>query len=280
MGLAAPPAVFYRYAPDRKTEQAQALLKDCRGYLHADAYAGFRNLYEPHPMTGEARLTEVACWAHARRKIYEVHAQTASPMAASLLTKIADLFAIEADIRGKSPEQRSAARREHAVPLLEQLKCAFDSMLGQISGKSALAQALRYSLSRWEALTRYTQDGRLDICNNAAERAIRPLAIGRKNWLFAGSDPGGQRAAIIYTLNRNGKNERHRSGSLSSRRHRPHRRSPGKADRRNPALEHHTVIAKSAAITVRLHMNQRQGVCFPTLLNALSIGMMDRIGYA
>ena len=108
-GSAAPPAAFYRYAPDRKAEQAQALLKDCRGYLHADAYSGFRNLYEPHPLTGEAQLTEVACWAHARRKIYEVHAQTASPAAASLLTKIAELFAIESDIRGKSPEQRLAA---------------------------------------------------------------------------------------------------------------------------------------------------------------------------
>lgn len=199
-GSAVPPAAFYRYAPDRKAEQARALLKDCRGYLHADAYGGFKNLYEPHPLTGEAQLTEVACWAHARRKIYEVHEQTASPAAASLLAKIAELFAIESDIRGKAPQHRLAARADQAVPLLARLKCEFESTLARISGKSALAQALRYSLSRWEALTRYTTDGRLDICNNAAERAIRPLAIGRKNWLFAGSDEGGQRAAVIYTL--------------------------------------------------------------------------------
>ena len=195
-----PPAAFYRYAPDRKAEQAQALLKDCRGYLHADAYGGFKQLYEPHPITGEAKLTEVACWAHARRKIYEVHAATSSPAAKTLLDQIAALFAIEAGIRGSNPDQRLAIRREQAVPLLAQLKIDFESTLAQVSGKSALAQALRYALSRWEALTRYTTDGRLDICNNAAERAIRPLAIGRKNWLFAGSDLGGERAATIYTL--------------------------------------------------------------------------------
>jgi transposase len=195
-----PPAAFYRYAPDRKAEQAQALLRDCRGYLHADAYGGFRNLYEPHPVTGEAKLMEVACWAHARRKIYEVHAATASPAARLLLYKIGELFAIEAEIRGKMPDQRLAIRTEHAIPLLAQLKTDFETALTQVSGKSALAQALRYALSRWDALSRYTTDGRLDICNNAAERAIRPLAIGRKNWLFAGSDLGGERAAVMYTL--------------------------------------------------------------------------------
>ncbi len=195
-----PPAAFYRYAPDRKAEQAQALLKDCRGYLHADAYGGFRHLYEPHPITGHVKLIEVACWAHARRKIYEVHAQTASPAAQLLLTRIAELFALEADIRGRTPEQRLAVRAERSAPLLARIKTEFESTLAQVSGKSALAMALRYALSRWDALCRYTTDGRLDICNNAAERAIRPLAIGRKNWLFAGSDAGGERAATIYTL--------------------------------------------------------------------------------
>jgi transposase len=199
-GSAVPPAAFYRYAPDRKGEQAQALLKDCRGYLHADAYGGFKHLYEPHPITGEAPLMEVACWAHARRKIYEVHAATSSPAARMLLDRIAELFAIEAAIRGQAPEQRLAVRKGQSAQLLADLKTAMESALTRVSGKSTLAQALRYALSRWDALSRYTTDGRLDICNNAAERAIRPLAIGRKNWLFAGSDPGGERAAIIYTL--------------------------------------------------------------------------------
>jgi transposase len=199
-GSGVPPAVFYRYAPDRKSEQAEALLKGCRGYLHADAYSGFSNLYKPTTIHGDVRLLEVACWAHARRKIYEVHAATASPAAQALLAQIGELFAIEAEIRGCQPEVRLAARIERSVPLLAQMKAEFETVLSRISGKSSLAQALRYSLSRWESLTRYTTDGRLDICNNAAERAIRPVAIGRKNWLFAGNDGGGERAATMYTL--------------------------------------------------------------------------------
>jgi transposase len=199
-GSGVPPAVFYRYAPDRKAEQAAALLKDCQGFLHADAYGGFSDLYRPDPITGTARLVEVACWAHARRKIYEVHAATQSPAAQELLERIGELFAIEADIRGHQPQERLAVRTEQSVPLLTQMKIRFEETLNKISGKSSLAKALRYSLSRWDALTRYTTDGRLDICNNAAERAIRPLAIGRKNWTFAGSDSGGVRAATMYTI--------------------------------------------------------------------------------
>jgi transposase len=195
-----PPAVFYRYAPDRKSEQAETLLKGCRGYLQADAYSGFSNLYKPTTIHGDVRFLEVACWAHARRKIYEVHAATASPAAEILLERIAELFAIEQQVNGCPSEIRLAARRARAIPLLAQMKAEFEGVLSRISGKSTLAQALRYSLSRWESLTRYTTDGRLDICNNAAERAIRPIAIGRKNWLFAGSDDGGKRAATIYTL--------------------------------------------------------------------------------
>ena len=199
-GSGVPPAVFYRYAPDRKSEQAEALLKGCRGFLHADAYAGFNDLYRPDPLTGEIRLVEVACWAHARRKLYEVHVATKSPAAQELLERIGELFAIEADIRGHQPQERLAVRAERSVPLLAQMKTRFEETLDKISRKSSLAQAIRYSLSRWDALTRYTTDGRLDICNNAAERAIRPLAIGRKNWTFAGSDSGGDRAATIYTI--------------------------------------------------------------------------------
>lgn len=195
-----PPAVFYRYTPDRKAKQAEALLKGCRGFLHADAYAGFNPLYLPDPLTGEARFMEVACWAHARRKLYEVHVSTASPAAESLLTQIGGLFAIEANIKGKSPEERRMARVEKAVPLLADIKQQCETTLSRISAKSPLARAIRYSLTRWDALTRYTSDGRLDICNNAAERAIRPLALGRKNWTFAGSDTGGERAAVLYTI--------------------------------------------------------------------------------
>lgn len=199
-GSTAPPAVFYRYSPDRKSEHAQSLLDGCRGFLHADAYAGFNELYRPDPLTGVARLTEVACWAHARRKVYDVHHATESPAAKEMLERIGELFAIEEEIHGCPPAARQAVRTERSAPLLSQMKSRFEETLNKISQKSPLAKALGYSLSRWDALTRYTTDGRLDICNNAAERAIRPLALGRKNWLFAGADSGGERAATLYTI--------------------------------------------------------------------------------
>ena len=195
----APPAVFYRYSPDRKGVRAGELLKDCKGFLHADAWPGFESLYAAGP-SGPAQLEQVSCWAHARRKIYEVHVANGSPAAKELLDGIGKLFAIEETIRGKPPDARLKARREQAVPLLQKLKSRMEDILSRISGKSAFAGAIRYALSRWPSLTRYTTDGRLDISNNAAERAIRPLTLGRKNWLFAGSDGGGERAAVIYTL--------------------------------------------------------------------------------
>jgi hypothetical protein len=195
-----PPAVFYRYSADRKAEHAGALLEGCGGYLHADGYAGFNILYETSVITGKSPMMEVACWAHVRRKIYEVCEATGSAAARDLLEHMAALFKIEADIRGRSREERRAARIEHALPLLAALKVAMESALVRGSKKSALSQAIRYALTRWPALVRYTEDGRLEMTNNAAERAIRPIAIGRKNWTFAGSDDGGRRAAVMYTL--------------------------------------------------------------------------------
>ena len=137
---------------------------------------------------------------HARRGLYEVHLATASPIAREALERIADLFAIERELRGLEPEARRDARRERSLPLLEELKAFLDASLARVSGKGSLAGAIRYALSRWEALTRFTTDGRLEMSNNAAERAIRPLALGRKNYLFAGSDAGGRRAAAVYTI--------------------------------------------------------------------------------
>ena len=193
-GSTSPPAAWYRYAPDRKAEQAEVLLRGCRGFLHADAYAGFKTLYTPD------RLTEVACWAHARRKIYEAHAATGSVIAQGALERIAALFAIEKLVMGKSPEDRLAARQQQSLPLLAELKNFMDQALTKISSKSSLAGAMRYALTRWTALTIYANDGHLEMTNNAAERAIRPLALGRKNWLFAGSDAGGDRAAMMYSI--------------------------------------------------------------------------------
>jgi transposase len=196
----APPAVSYLYSPDRKGEHARTLLEACQGFLHADGYAGFDRLYEPATTTGEARLVEVACWAHGRRKLFDVHATTGSAIAKEALERIAALFEVEAQVNGRHPGRRLAIRQERSLPLLAELKDFLDGALDRISRKSALALAIRYSLSRWPALCRFAHDGRLEMTNNAAERAIRPLALGRKNYLFAGSDSGGRRAAILYTL--------------------------------------------------------------------------------
>ena len=143
--------------------------------------------------------------SHVRRKFFDVHQSTGSPIAREALAKIGELFEIERAIAGKPPGQRQAVRMEKAKPKLDALARWLDSQLQLIPGKSDLAGAIRYARSRWEALTCYCNDGRLEISNNAAENAIRPVALGRKNWLFAGSDAGGERAAIFYTLIRSAK---------------------------------------------------------------------------
>ena len=142
----------------------------------------------------------MACWAHARRKFYEIHALHASPTTSEALAKIAALYAIEDEIRGKPAELRREVRQSRAKPLLDQLHKWMEKAVRQLSPKSETAAAIRYSLSRWRALTRYLDDGRLEMDNNSAERALRVVALGRKNYLFAGSDTGGERAAAIYSL--------------------------------------------------------------------------------
>jgi transposase len=199
-GGPAPPAVGYLYSPDRKSEHARALLEGCHAFLHADGYAGFNGLYVPDARSGDARLVEVACWAHCRRKLFEVHAATGSAIAQEALEQMAALFKIEAELNGLEPKRRRAVRQERSLPLLADLKDYLTGAFASISRKSSLAGAIRYSLARWPALCRFAHDGRLEMTNNAAERAIRPLALGRKNYLFAGSDAGGRRAAILYTL--------------------------------------------------------------------------------
>jgi transposase len=199
-GSSNPPAAYYRYSPDRKGEHAQTLLATASGFLHADAYAGFDKLYEPDARTGRPRLEPVACWAHARRELFDEHVKTKSPIALAALEKIGALFAIEREINGQSAEIRRTARQARSLPLLADLKAYLETSLDRISRKSELAKAIRYSLNRWEALSRYADDGRLEMTNNAAERAIRPLTLGRRNWTFLGSDAGGNRAAILFTL--------------------------------------------------------------------------------
>ena len=189
-----PPAVWFAYSPDRQGRHPRDHLRGFRGALHADGYAGFNGLYE----TGST--VEVACWAHVRRKFYDLHHAHASPLAAEALQRIGALYAVEAELRGHPAEVRWRGRQARAGPRLDALRAWLDRTLRQLSQKSALAEAIRYALIRWTALTRYRDDGRLEIDNNAAERALRVVALGRKNFLFAGSDAGGERAAAIYTL--------------------------------------------------------------------------------
>jgi transposase len=193
-GSGQPPAAVFFYSPDRKGEHPQSHLKTFKGILHADGYAGFNAIFE------RPEVTEAACWAHVRRKFFDVHAANASPIAKEALDRIAALYAIEAHIRGWPPDERQRYREHHATPLITALKAWLEAALPKLSGKSDSAGAMRYGLSRWQALTRFVHDGHIEIDNNAAERAIRGIALGRKNYLFAGSDTGGNRAAAIYSL--------------------------------------------------------------------------------
>lgn len=186
--------MWFRYSPDRKGERPLAHLRDFNGVLQADGYAGFNRLYE----TG--RVVEAACWAHVRRAFYDIALKDKSPIAQEALERIQTLFAIEAEIRGRSAEERRAVRQARAGPLLEDLHHWFAHTVGKLSKKSPLALAIRYALARWTALTRYRDDGHLELDNNAAERALRAVALGRKNFMFLGSDSGGERAEIIYSL--------------------------------------------------------------------------------
>jgi len=189
-----PPASVFFYSPNRKGEHPREHLKCFKGTLHADGYAGFNAMFE----TGD--IAEAACWAHVRRKFFDVHAANGSPIAKEALDRIGALYGIEEEARGRPPDERRRLRRDRSKPLLDALYAWLAATKPKLSPKSDLAAAIRYALSRWTALTRYIADGRLEIDNNAAERAIRPLALGRKNYLFAGSDAGGERAAAIYSL--------------------------------------------------------------------------------
>ena len=193
------PAVFYRYSADRKGERPRGHLEGFSGYLHADAFAGYEALYRANG-NQPPRIVHVACMAHARRKIFEVFDATKSPIAEEALRRIQELYAIEAQINGCSPEQRRAARQTRSKPLLDAFHDWLQAQRRRLSGKAPLGKAFQYALTRWDALTRYVKDGRLSIDNNLAERLLRGIAVTRKNFLFLGSDRGGERAAAIYTI--------------------------------------------------------------------------------
>jgi transposase len=193
-GDVAAPAVWFTYSPDRRGEHPHRHLATFHGTLQADAYAGFNRLYD------SGRIREAACWAHVRRKFFDLHQAHASPIATEAIERIGQLYAIEQEIRGRSPDERQRARDLRSRPLLTSLHEWFKAALTKLSRKSELAATIGYALGRWAALVRYCDDGLLEIDNNAAERALRAVALGRKNYLFAGSDSGGERAAALYSL--------------------------------------------------------------------------------
>jgi transposase len=166
--------------------------------MQADAYAGFNRLYEANRKPGP--IMEAACWAHARRKFFDLARISKAPIAIEAVERMDALFAIEREINGLPPAQRVAARNERSRSLVIELERWFREQRARVSKNSETGKAIDYSLKRWSALSRFLDDGRLCMSNNAAERELRAVAMGRKNWTFAGSDEGGKRAAAIYTL--------------------------------------------------------------------------------
>jgi transposase len=189
-----PPAVAYVYAPDRTASQPMTHLAGFKGILQVDGYAGYRALAQK----GDVSLA--FCWSHVRRRFYDRAVAEASPIANEALQRIASLYAVEKDIRGRFPDERRAARQERSRPIVAELEPWLRARLALISKKSKLAEAIRYALARWEGLCRFLDDGRIEIDSNTVERSIRPLALNRKNALFAGSDGGGDNWAVIATL--------------------------------------------------------------------------------
>ena len=189
-----PPCVWYRFTVDRKGEHPVSHLSDYKGWVHADGYAGFNGLFGP------GKADEMACVAHVRRKFVDVYKAQGGAIAEEAIKRIAALYGVEKQARGNSPEQRVVLRQEQAKPLFDDLEQWLGAQLSKISGKTPLAQAIRYALNRLPKARAYLENGILELDNNTVERAMKPVALGRKNWLFAGSEGGGKAMAIAFTL--------------------------------------------------------------------------------
>lgn len=189
-----PPGVAYVYAPDRTAERPAAHLAGFTGVLQVDGYAGYRTLAE------KGKVALAFCWSHVRRRFYEINAASPAPVAAEALARIGALYKIETEIRGQPADERRRVRQARALPIVAALRPWLTAELEHVSRKSAMANAIRYVLTRWEGLARFLDDGRIELDSNIVERAIRPIALGRKNHLFAGSDGGGAHWAILASL--------------------------------------------------------------------------------
>jgi transposase len=193
-----PPAAVFYYSRDRGGEYPEQHLAGFAGLMQADAYAGFNRLYKADRKGGP--IIEAVCWAHARRKFFDLAKINKAPIASEVVARIDWLFGIEREINGLAPQQRVGVRTERSRRSIIELESWLREQRARVSKNSDTGKAIDYSLKRWTALTRFLDDGRLCMTNNAAERELRAIAVGRKNWTFAGSDEGGRRAAAIYTL--------------------------------------------------------------------------------
>ena len=194
----APPAVVYSYAPGRGGDHAAALLKGYSGVLQTDGYAAYRSLADPKRAGGPVTLA--FCWAHWRRQFFDLAKSPPAPIATEALKRIAELYEIETEIRGNSAEERRAVRQQKTKPLVAALKTWLEKTLAQVAGRSSIAQAIRYGLNLWDGLVRFLDDGRIEIDSNTVERSMRPIALNRKNALFAGSDEGAENWAMLASL--------------------------------------------------------------------------------
>jgi transposase len=193
-----PPAVVYTYAPGRGADHAIALLKGFSGVLQTDGYSAYKALAEADRPRGAIMLAH--CWAHCRRRFFELAKGGAAPVASEALRRIAELYTIEASIRGQDAANRKAARLRRSKAPVDDLKLWLEARLREASGRSPLAEAIRYALARWAGLTYFLQDGRVELDTNPVERTMRPIALNRKNALFAGSDEGAGNWAVLATL--------------------------------------------------------------------------------
>ncbi len=197
-GGPAPPAAMFRYSRDRAGEHPRRHLAGYAGILQADAYAGYNELYAPGRKPGP--ILEAACWAHGRRKLFKLAEVARAPLAVEAVRRIDLIFDAERALGGLPAEQRLAVRQQDIAPLVAALGAWMRETRAKLSRHNDLARAMDYMLTRWEAFSRFLSDGRICLTNNAAERALRGIALGRKSWLFAGSDRGGERAAAMYSL--------------------------------------------------------------------------------
>src|SRR5271166_1331795 len=193
-----PPAALFDYSPSRHGEHPRRVLAAWSGVMQADAFSGYNTLYAEGRKPG--RIFEAACWAHGRRDFFDLAKLSKAPIATEIVRRIDELFAIERDINGKPPDLRHAARQERSKAVVAALEAYMREQYERLSPKNEVAKAIRYMLVRWASFTRFLDDGRICLSNNAAERALRGAALGRRNWTFAGSDEGGRRAAAVYSL--------------------------------------------------------------------------------